>query len=56
MDSLIFWPERDALQKTVPQSFQQSFGNEVAIIIDCFEIFIERPSNLKVPGQITSTI
>ena len=47
MDSLIFWPERDALQKTMPQSFQQSFGKKVAVIIDCFEIFIERPSNLK---------
>ena len=56
MDSLIFWPERDALQKTMPQSFQKSFGKKVAVIIDCFEIFIERPSNLKVPGQITSTI
>ena len=28
--------------------FQASFGKSVAVIIDCFEIFIDRPSNLSV--------
>ena len=27
--------------------FQESFGKKVAIIVDCFEIFLERPSNLQ---------
>ena len=45
--SLIIWPERDDLQKTMPKCFQLSFGKKVAIIIDCFEIFLERPSNLR---------
>ena len=31
----------------MPACFQQSFGKKVAIIIDCFEIFIERPSDLE---------
>ena len=44
---LILWPDREALQKTMPQSFQRSFGKKVAVILDCFEIFIERPSNLR---------
>ena len=43
----IFWPNRDALQKTMPLCFQESFGKKVAVIIDSFEIFIERPSNLR---------
>ena len=30
----------------MPKRFQESFGLKVAIIIDCFEIFIEHPSNL----------
>ena len=30
------------------ECFIESFGKKVAIIIDCFEIFIERPSNLQV--------
>ena len=44
---LIYWPDREELQKTMPVCFQESFGKKVAIIIDCFEIFIERPSNLE---------
>ena len=43
----IFWPNRDALQKTMPLCDQESFGKKVAVIIDCFEIFIERPLNLR---------
>ena len=38
---LIHWPDRDALQKTMPECFRVSFGRRVAVIIDCFEIFIE---------------
>ena len=44
---LIIWPERENLQKTMPNCFRSSFGKKVAIVIDCFEIFLERPSNLK---------
>ena len=47
LQNLIFWPDRDALWKTTPECFRSSFGTKVAVIIDCFEIFIERPSNLK---------
>ncbi len=47
LSKLIVWPDRDSLQKTMPLCFQESFGNKVAVIIDCFEIFIERPSNLQ---------
>ena len=43
---LILWPERDVLQKTMPACFQESFGEKVAVILDCFEIVIEWPSNL----------
>ncbi len=44
--SLIIWPDRDSLWKTMPKCFRSSFGKDVAVIIDCFEVFIERPSNL----------
>ena len=43
---LILWPNRDVLTKTMPICFQESFGKKVAVIIDCFEVFLERPSNL----------
>lgn len=44
---LVFWPEREMLQKTMPISFRQAFGNKVAVIIDCFEVFIDTPSTLS---------
>jgi len=43
---LIMWPERENLRKTTPECFRAEFGDKVAVIIDCFEVFIERPSNL----------
>ena len=47
LKGLIIWPERENLQKTMPNCFRLSFGKKVAIVIDCFEIILERPSNLK---------
>ena len=46
LQPLVLWPEREALLKAMPQCFQASFESKVAVILDCFEVFIERPSNL----------
>lgn len=43
----IVWPSRDEICNTMPQAFYDSFGRKVALIIDCFEIKIERPSSLQ---------
>ena len=43
---LIKWPDRESLQRTMPFCFRCNYGLKVTSIIDCFEIFIERPSNL----------
>ena len=32
---------------SMPGYFRESFGTKVVVIINCFELFIERPSNLK---------
>ena len=40
----IIWPDRDTLQMTMPDCFQVAFSKKVAVILDCFEVFIERPS------------
>ena len=50
---LIIWPNRDALKKTMPMEFRKHFPNCV-VIIDCFEIFLERPANLLSRAQIIS--
>ncbi|XP_066930915.1 uncharacterized protein [Clytia hemisphaerica] len=45
MSFLVRWPEREELYKTMPTCFRESF-RKCAVIIDCFEIFIEKPSEL----------
>ena len=45
---LIKWSSRKELHRTMPLSFREHFGKEIAVIIDSFEIFIERSSGLKV--------
>ena len=43
---LVTWPDRESLQKTMPFCFRPNYGLRVTSIIDCFELFIEKPSNL----------
>ena len=39
----------------MPKCFQSSFGNRIAIIIDCFELFIECLTNHLVRAQTFSS-
>lgn len=39
----------------MPQCFQFSFGNRVTVIIDCFGVFTNRPSNLYARAQTYSS-
>ena len=49
----VCWPERDQLMKTMPMEFRNNF-RKCAIIIDCFEVFIERPTSLMARAQTWS--
>lgn len=51
---LIEWPESEMLQATMPMDLRHAFGNRVSAIVDCFEVFIERPSNLMARAQTWS--
>ncbi|XP_065651045.1 uncharacterized protein LOC136079247 [Hydra vulgaris] len=51
--SLIVWPEKHVLRRNLPTSFRKKFYNCVAII-DCMEIFIERPFSLHARAQTWS--
>lgn len=53
MKPLIIWPEREELKRTMPYEFVQHFKNCVCII-DCFEVFIERPSDLMARAKTYS--
>ncbi|XP_065639959.1 uncharacterized protein LOC136072629 [Hydra vulgaris] len=46
MKHLIKCPARNELIETMPLCFRKYFETKVAVIIDCFEIFINKPSNL----------
>jgi len=51
--ALIKWPEREVLCQTMPTSFRKFF-NKYCVIIDCTEIFIERPTELLARAQVWS--
>ena len=52
---LVFWPEREHLRESMPLTFRTYFGKKVTVIIDCFEIFLERPSNLSARASTWSS-
>lgn len=54
LNFLVRWPGREELRKTMPMSFRVNFGDKIAVIIDCFEVFIDRPSNVKARAQTWS--
>ena len=50
---LIYWPDRAELRETMPIAFRKFFPKCVCIL-DCTEVFIERPSDLKARAQTWS--
>lgn len=50
---LILWPEREDLRRGLPMCFRTFLKNCVRII-DCFEVFIECPSDLKARAKTWS--
>ena len=50
---LIKWPDREVLRLTMPTSFRKFF-KKCAIIIDCTEVFVERPTDLLARAQVWS--
>jgi len=46
LEPCINWSDRETQYKTMPEAFKAEFGKSVAVIIDCFELFCERPHTL----------
>lgn len=52
---LVHWPrERSKLLFNTPSYFRSTFKEMITIIVDCFEIFIERPAVLRALAQAWS--
>ena len=54
LSPLIVWPSRETLHRSMPRCFVDSFGLHTTVIIDCFEIFIDKPTNLNARAQTYS--
>ncbi|XP_076343699.1 uncharacterized protein LOC143243853 [Tachypleus tridentatus] len=52
--TFVFWPEREELRMMLPVSFREKFS-KCACIIDCFKIFIQRPSDLQARADTYSS-
>lgn len=48
-------PAREQLICTMPMVFRRTLGTRVYVILDCFEIFIDRPSSLLARAQTWSS-
>jgi len=53
LSHLIKWPERQILQEILHMSFRHYF-KKCCVIIDCTEVFVERPSDLMARAQTWS--
>ena len=54
LEPLVYWPDREQLRESMPMSFRVHFKDKVAVVVDCFEVFIDRPSNLAARAQTWS--
>ena len=53
LQNLIVWPDRGIIRQNLPSSFKGKYKDCVCII-DCSEVFIERPENLTARAQTWS--
>ena len=52
LKGVILWSPREQLTKSMPTVLRENFG--LRVVIDCFEVSIERPSNLYAHAQTWS--
>ena len=55
LSPLVHWPDRESPIRTMQQCFKFSFGTKTTVITDCFEIFIEKSTNLLARVQTFSS-
>lgn len=54
LHKLIIWPDQETLKKTMPSCFKESFSGKSVFIIDCFELFIQKPADMGTAAQCWS--
>lgn len=43
LKGLVKWPSPDILKSNCPQKYKEIFSSNISVIVDCFEIFTEKP-------------
>lgn len=54
LSSFIVWPIKEQIQISLPMCFKNSSYRNCTSIIDCFEVFIEKPKNMRARAQTYS--
>ncbi|XP_065069725.1 uncharacterized protein LOC135694784 [Rhopilema esculentum] len=54
LGSLPIWPSKEVVQKSMPASFKKTFPS-TRCIIDCTELFCQRPSSLAIQSSLYSS-
>ena len=52
---VIKWPCREQIRKTTPMCFRKHFETNIVVIVDCFEIFINKLKNILARAQTFSS-
>uniref|UniRef100_A0A3Q1GAF0 DDE Tnp4 domain-containing protein n=1 Tax=Acanthochromis polyacanthus TaxID=80966 RepID=A0A3Q1GAF0_9TELE len=55
LSPLVYWPKRHCIQASMPHQYVEVFGDRVTVIIDCFELFMEKAQNLRAKAETYST-
>ena len=55
LEFLISWPAKETVRKNIPRTMKKSKYSDVRCIIDCSELFIERPTLLTTRAQTWSS-
>uniref|UniRef100_A0A1A8PKY3 THAP-type domain-containing protein n=1 Tax=Nothobranchius rachovii TaxID=451742 RepID=A0A1A8PKY3_9TELE len=45
--SLVSWPDRERLGSSMPQQFMETFEGVFTVIVECFDVSIETPSDVQ---------
>uniref|UniRef100_A0A8C6KCR9 DDE Tnp4 domain-containing protein n=1 Tax=Nothobranchius furzeri TaxID=105023 RepID=A0A8C6KCR9_NOTFU len=53
LSPLVCWAPRHCIQASMPHQYVEMFGDRVRVLIDCFEVFIEKAQNLHAKGTIS---
>lgn len=53
-EPLITWPDTSVIKKNIPHCFFEVFQEKTTVIVDCFEVFIQKPPSLLTQQQCWS--